>query len=78
MKVKSLSRVRLSATPWTVAHRALPSMGFSSTLAWKIPWMEEPGGLQSMEFQYISETMSYNAIASSNVSQRTMDHGTDR
>ena len=20
----------------------------SSTLAWKIPWMEEPGGLQSM------------------------------
>ena len=21
----------------------------SSALAWKIPWMEEPGGLQSME-----------------------------
>ena len=21
----------------------------SGTLAWKIPWMEEPGGLQSME-----------------------------
>ena len=21
----------------------------SSPLAWKIPWMEEPGGLQSME-----------------------------
>ena len=21
----------------------------SSILAWKIPWMEEPGGLQSME-----------------------------
>ena len=21
----------------------------SSTLAWRIPWMEEPGGLQSME-----------------------------
>ena len=21
----------------------------SSTLAWKIPWMEEPGGLQSIE-----------------------------
>ena len=30
-----------------------PSLGgamapHSSTLAWKIPWMEEPGGLQSM------------------------------
>ena len=23
----------------------------SSTLAWKIPWMEEPDGLQSMELQ---------------------------
>ena len=23
----------------------------TSTLAWKIPWMEDPGGLQSMGFQ---------------------------
>ena len=23
----------------------------SSNLAWKIPWTEEPGGLQSMELQ---------------------------
>ena len=23
----------------------------SSTLAWKIPWMEEPGGIQSMGSQ---------------------------
>ena len=25
----------------------------SSTLAWKIPWMEEPGGLQSMWLQRV-------------------------
>ena len=25
----------------------------SSILAWKIPWMEEPGGLQSMESQKV-------------------------
>ena len=25
----------------------------SSILAWKIPWTEEPGGLQSMELQRI-------------------------
>ena len=25
----------------------------SSILAWKIPWMEEPGGLQSMESQRV-------------------------
>ena len=28
-KVKLLSRVRLLATPWTAAHQAPPSMGFS-------------------------------------------------
>ena len=27
--MKSLSRVQLFATPWTVAYQALPSMGFS-------------------------------------------------
>ena len=28
-EVNSLSRVRLFATPWTVAYQAPPSMGFS-------------------------------------------------
>ena len=28
MQVKSLSRVQLFATPWTVAYQAPPSMGF--------------------------------------------------
>ena len=26
----------------------LDLLGHSSTLAWRIPWMEEPGGLQSV------------------------------
>ena len=30
---------------WSLAH--------SSTLAWKIPWMEKPGGLQSMGSQRV-------------------------
>ena len=34
VKVKSLSRVRLFATPWTVAHQAPPSMGFSRQEYW--------------------------------------------
>ena len=34
VKVKSLSRVRLFATPWTVAHHASPSMGFSGQEYW--------------------------------------------
>ena len=34
VKVKSLSRVRLFATPWTAAHQAAPSLGFSRQEHW--------------------------------------------
>ena len=34
VKVKSLSRVQPSATPWTVAFQAPPSMGFSRQEYW--------------------------------------------
>ena len=34
MEVKSLSRVRPSAIPWTVAHQAPLSMGFSRQEYW--------------------------------------------
>ena len=34
VKVKSLSRVRLLATPWTAAHQVPPSMGFSRQEYW--------------------------------------------
>ena len=34
VKVKSLSRVRLLVTPWTVAHQSSPSMGFSRQEYW--------------------------------------------
>ena len=30
----------------------------SSTLAWKIPWTEEPGGLQSMGSQRVGHLLS--------------------
>ena len=30
----------------------------SSTLAWKIPWIEEPGGLQSMGSQRVKDTIA--------------------
>ena len=34
VKVKSLGRVRLCATPWTAAYQAPPSMGFSRQEYW--------------------------------------------
>ena len=34
----------------------------SSILAWEIPWIEEPGGLQSMGSQEFSFILVYNKI----------------
>ena len=45
VKVKSLSRVRLFATPWTVAYQAPPSMGFSRQEYWSGLPLPSPGGL---------------------------------
>ena len=44
------SPTRLSDFTFTSHFHALEKEMaiYSSTLAWKIPWMEEPGGLQSM------------------------------
>ena len=43
--MKSLSRVRLFATPWTVAHQAPPSMGFSRQEYWSGLPFPSPGDL---------------------------------
>ena len=40
VKMKSLSRVRLLATPWTAAYHAPPSMGFSRQEYWS--WLPLP------------------------------------
>ena len=41
-KVKSLSHVRLLATPWTAAYQAPPSMGFSRQEYWSgVPFLWE-------------------------------------
>ena len=39
VKVKSLNHVRLLATPWTAAHQAPPSMGFSRREYWRNDWL---------------------------------------
>ena len=44
-KVKSLSRVRLFATPRTAAHQAPPSMGFSRQEYWSGLPFPSPGDL---------------------------------
>ena len=44
-EVKSLSRVRLFTTPWTVAYQASPSMGFSRQEYWSGLPFPSPGDL---------------------------------
>ena len=45
LKVKSLSRVQLFATLWTVAYQAPPSMGFSRQEYWSGLPFPSPGDL---------------------------------
>ena len=45
VKVKSLSRARLLATPWTTAHQAPPSMGFSRQEYWSGVPLPSPDSL---------------------------------
>ena len=55
--VKSLSHVRLFATPWTVAYQAPPSMGFSRQDCWSgLPFpspgdLPDPGIVATFELQ---------------------------
>ena len=45
VKVKSLSHVQLFATPWTVAHQASMSIGFSRQEYWSGLFFHSPGDL---------------------------------
>ena len=47
VKVKSLSRVRLFATPWTAAYQVPPSMGFSRQEYWSGSPVPSPRVTQS-------------------------------
>ena len=51
VKVKSLSRVRLFATPWTVAHQAPPSMEFSRQEYWSGLPFPSPGDFPGPEIE---------------------------
>ena len=45
MEVKSLSRVQLFATLWTVTHQAPPFMGFSRQEYWSVLPFPSPGDI---------------------------------
>ena len=60
VKVKSLSRVRLLATPWTAAYQAPPSMGFSRQEYWSgVPLPSPPSTIGS---QHSKRVPSFSAF----------------
>ena len=70
VKVKSLSRVQLLATPWTAAYQAPPSMGFSRQEYWsRVPF---PSLAISTEHypnvRFINKTKHWHHVKSSSLS----------
>ena len=64
VKVKSLSSVRLFATPWTIAYQAPPSMGFSSQEYWSGLPFPSPGYLPDPGIEPRSPTFQADALTS--------------
>ena len=62
--VKSLSRVRLFVTPWTVAHQAPPSVGFSRWEYWNGLPFPSPGDLPDPGIEPRSSTLQADALTS--------------
>ena len=63
-EVKSLSRVRLFATPWTVAYQAPPSMKCSRQEYWSGLPFPSPGDLPNPGIEPGSPTLQANALPS--------------
>ena len=63
-EVKSLSRVRLFATPWTVAYQAPPSMGFSRQECWSGLPFPSPGDLPDPGIEPRSPALKADALLS--------------
>ena len=63
-KVKSLSRVRLFVTPWTVAHQAPLSMGFSRQEYWSGLPFPSPGDLPNPGIKPGSPALQADALSS--------------
>ena len=64
VKVKSLSRVRFFATPWTIAYQAPPSMGFSRQECWSgLPFLS-PGDIPDPGIKPGSPALQADALPS--------------
>ena len=63
VKVRSLSRVRLFVTPWTVAHQAPPSMRFSRQEYWSGLPFPSPGNFPNPGIKFRSPTLQADSLS---------------
>ena len=64
VKVKSLSRLQLFVTPWTVAYQAPPSVGFSRQEYWSGLPLPSPGNLPHPGIEPGSPALQADALPS--------------
>ena len=62
LKVKSLSRVRLFVTPWTVAYQSSLSMGFSRQEYWSGLPFPSPGDLPDLGNKLVSPALQVDSL----------------
>ena len=62
--MKSLSRVRLFVTPWTVAYQAPSSVGFARQECWSGLPFTSPGDLPNPGIEPRSPTLQADALPS--------------
>ena len=74
-KMKSLSCVRLFATPWTVAYQAPPSMGFSRQECWSGLPFPSPGDLPNPGIEPRSPALQADALQAAREKQQVTDKG---
>ena len=74
VKVKSLSHLQLFATPWTVAHQAPPSMGFSRQEYWSGLPFPSPGDLTDPGIEPRSPLLQADALTSEPPGKQTALH----
>ena len=72
VKVKLLSCVQLFATPWTAAHQAPPSMGFSRQEYWSGLPFPSPGDLPNPGIELRSPALQADALTSEPQSLKKM------
>ena len=74
----SLSRIRLLATPWTVAHQAPPSVGLSRQEYWSGLPFPSPGDLPDPGVEPGSPALQTDALLSEPPGKLYQRKGTDK